>query len=429
MINNILRSKNKIVKNAIILAAGFGSRLVPLTFQKPKGLIKIKNNESMIERQIVFLNSVGIYDITIVVGYMSNAFSKLAKKYNIKLIINREFENSNSLYSLYLARNLLKNTYILNSDAWINKNFFTDKDEYSYLTIVKNKDTENDVYEWKTDIDENQNIKALSPTQLKNNDYFLTGPAYFDFELSKKLHDLLSQYATNNKHKKNSYWEECLFELLLTDKIKAYDQTDNVFEIDNLSDIFKIDKKRKVLNKDVCLKEISSLFHININDIQGIEAIKKGLTNNSFSFIANNVKYVYRLAGKGTAKIIDRKKEQKIYEMIKDFEYAEKLHFYNPKTYSKISYFAQNYKNVDQYNEFEVAQSFKMIKEFHNKKYKLGQEFIIENEIQKYRKAINKSIPMVDKEQELTTNIQQVIKYLKSLNISKILSHIDFYSW
>ena len=62
------------IKNALILAAGVSSRFVPVCFEKPKALLKIKG-EVLIERQIRQLNEVGIKDIVIVVGYMKEKFN------------------------------------------------------------------------------------------------------------------------------------------------------------------------------------------------------------------------------------------------------------------------------------------------------------------------------------------------------------------
>ena len=64
------------VDRAVIFAAGFGSRFVPLTFETPKGLLKVYD-ERMIERQIKQLHEVGVRDISIVVGYLKEKFDYL----------------------------------------------------------------------------------------------------------------------------------------------------------------------------------------------------------------------------------------------------------------------------------------------------------------------------------------------------------------
>ena len=91
------------VDAALILAAGFGSRFVPLTYECPKGLLEVFG-ERMVERQIKQLHEVGIYDITIVVGYLKEKFDYLIDAYGVKLLYNPEYSVKNTLVTLYHAR-------------------------------------------------------------------------------------------------------------------------------------------------------------------------------------------------------------------------------------------------------------------------------------------------------------------------------------
>ena len=113
------------VDSAVVLAAGFGSRFVPLTFETPKGLLEVFG-ERMIERQIVQLHEKGIYNITIMVGYLKEKFEYLIDKYQVKLIYNPEYRCKNTLATIYHARDYLKgrNTYLLSSDNWLRRNMF-----------------------------------------------------------------------------------------------------------------------------------------------------------------------------------------------------------------------------------------------------------------------------------------------------------------
>ena len=88
------------VDAAFILAAGFGSRFVPLTYECPKGLLEVFG-ERMIERQIKQLHEVGIYDITIIVGYLKEKFDYLIDAYGVKLLYNPEYSTKNTIGTLY----------------------------------------------------------------------------------------------------------------------------------------------------------------------------------------------------------------------------------------------------------------------------------------------------------------------------------------
>ena len=82
---------------AILLAAGIGSRLRPLTLETPKPLIQVKG-EPIIERQIKALNDVGITDILIVTGYLNKKFEYLKEKYGVKILNNDKYDKYNNIY-------------------------------------------------------------------------------------------------------------------------------------------------------------------------------------------------------------------------------------------------------------------------------------------------------------------------------------------
>ena len=117
--------KPYMVDGAVIMAAGFGSRFVPLTFETPKGLLEVFG-EPMVERQIKQLNSVGITDIAVIVGYMKEKFEYLTDKYGCTLIYNKDYETKNNISSIYAARDFIRgrNIYILSSDNWIRDNMY-----------------------------------------------------------------------------------------------------------------------------------------------------------------------------------------------------------------------------------------------------------------------------------------------------------------
>ena len=78
-----------ISRNAIIMAAGTASRFVPLSAERPKGLLEVKG-EILIERHIRQLQEACITDITIVVGYRAELFTYLQEKFGVNLVLNEE---------------------------------------------------------------------------------------------------------------------------------------------------------------------------------------------------------------------------------------------------------------------------------------------------------------------------------------------------
>ena len=106
------------VDNAVIMAAGLSSRFVPLSLEKPKGLLIVKD-EVLIERQIEQLQEAGIREIVLVLGYKKEAFFYLEDKYKgIHIVINPEYNIKNNTHTLYLARDFIRNSYICSSDDY-----------------------------------------------------------------------------------------------------------------------------------------------------------------------------------------------------------------------------------------------------------------------------------------------------------------------
>lgn len=105
---------------AVILAAGPGGRMRPLTNNCPKGLLQL-NNESIIRRQIRILKNQGFEekDIAIVIGYRADDFRKEFSNSDITLIENKKYSSTDNLYSFKLSRDFAEkeNFLVINGDA------------------------------------------------------------------------------------------------------------------------------------------------------------------------------------------------------------------------------------------------------------------------------------------------------------------------
>ena len=107
------------VQRAIIMAAGLGNRMRPVTLTTPKPLVKV-NGIRMIDTVIQGLHQNGIYEIYVVVGYLKEQFIGLKKEYpGVKLIKNPYYDTCNNISSLYMARNYIENAIILDGDQII----------------------------------------------------------------------------------------------------------------------------------------------------------------------------------------------------------------------------------------------------------------------------------------------------------------------
>ena len=119
------------VKKAIFMAAGFGSRMVPVTLNTPKPLIKV-HGKKMIETLLDAVLEAGITDITIVRGYLGEQFDLLKKKYPmIKFIDNPIYNEANNISTAYLIRDMMANAYVLESDLLLYNKELIRKYEYT----------------------------------------------------------------------------------------------------------------------------------------------------------------------------------------------------------------------------------------------------------------------------------------------------------
>ena len=141
------------VKRAIFMAAGFGSRMVPVTLNTPKPLIKVCGKR-IIETLLDAVLAAGIQDIIIVRGYLGEQFDVLLKQYPmIKFIENPIYNESNNISSAYMMRDLIENAYVLESDLVLYNPDIIRKYEYtSNYTGMKVDVTDDWCFETKNNV-------------------------------------------------------------------------------------------------------------------------------------------------------------------------------------------------------------------------------------------------------------------------------------
>lgn len=216
---------------AILLAAGMGTRLRPLTLKTPKSLIEV-NGKALLERQIEFLKEKGINDIIIVTGYLNEKFEYLKEKYSLKLIFNDKYDIYNNIYSMYLVRDYLADAYVIDADVYINRNFIlSDIDKSTYFSAYK-KNVKN---EWKLCFDENNKVNDI---KIINGDGFiLCGVSYWSKNDGVLIKSRIEE-ALKTTNFKNLYWDD-----IVKNNIKDLDiriekiNDDDIYEIDNMEEL------------------------------------------------------------------------------------------------------------------------------------------------------------------------------------------------
>lgn len=220
------------VKNAIIMAAGMSTRFVPLSLEKPKGLLVVKN-EVLIERQIEQLRDAGIKEIVLVLGYKKESFFYLESKYDVKIIINPDFHIKNNIETIWLAQKYIGNSYICSSDDYFTENPFTD---YVYQSYYSSIHVTEKTGEWYMDKDSKGNLTKVRYYGEEGD--VMLGHAYWNNDFSRAFLRLV------NEHHELGDYDDKLWEVLLADnvsklppmQVKVYPDG-IIFEFDSLDEL------------------------------------------------------------------------------------------------------------------------------------------------------------------------------------------------
>lgn len=230
------------VKRAVILAAGTGSRMNPVTLETPKPLIKI-NGTRIIDTIILGLHKNGITEIYVVAGYMKEKFKILEKEYpGLKLIENPYYAVCNNISSLYMARDYIEDAIILDGDQVIYNTDVLGADfEHSGYNSVW---TDSRTTEWLQTI-ENGFVKSCSRNGGQNG-WQLFSISRWNTEDGRKLKNHL-EIEFEEKQNRQVYWDDVVFFCYPNDYklgIWKMDKGD-VIELDNISELAALDKTYK----------------------------------------------------------------------------------------------------------------------------------------------------------------------------------------
>ncbi|MBR6572923.1 MAG: NTP transferase domain-containing protein [Clostridia bacterium] len=224
-------------KRAIFIAAGFGSRLRPVTLEIAKPLVKV-NGTRIIDTLIDGVMAAGIKEIYVVCGYLAEQFEQLKEKYpNITLVKNDMYTTANNISSAFLMREHLQNAYILEADLLLhNKAIF---DKYIYHSCYLGIPTEEtDDWYFKTNEEGYINELGIGST----NCYRMLGISYWDKNDGKTLSSHI-EATFNMPGGKDEDW--CYVPLVsFKDEYKVYVREcamDDIEEIDTFDELCSID--------------------------------------------------------------------------------------------------------------------------------------------------------------------------------------------
>ena len=360
------------VDNAIIMAAGMSSRFVPISLEKPKGLLTVKG-EVLIERQIEQLQAAGIRQITLVLGYKKEAFFYLESKYEgVRILINPCYNTKNNCYTLFLARKDIGNSYICSSDDYFAINPF---EEYVYQAYYAAIHVTEKTNEWYMLPDSRGNIARVSRSGAEGD--IMLGHVYWDRAFSQAMIGLLNRDQEEGRYDQE-LWETVLAEHvrdLPPMEIKVY-PNDTIFEFDSLDELRAFDETYVNHTQSAIMKNITRVMNCEEKEIVGFKSINAGLTNTSFVFTLRGEKYVYRHPGEGTEAIISRAHEKKALELARSIGVDPTFMYMDEDEGWKISHYVEGIRTPS-YDSFEDSKRIlTVLRKLHEQKLSVDWAFL-----------------------------------------------------
>ena len=224
------------VKRAIFIAAGFGSRMVPITLNTPKPLVRVKG-ERIIDSILDAVVAAGIEEIVIVRGYLSEQFDQLLYKYpNIKFVENPAYNEANNISSAMCIRYLLGNSYVCEGDILLHNPKIIQKYQYqsNYCGIKVDRTDDWCLFENKG--------RITGVAVGGENCHQMMGISYWTEDDGKRLGDCIKK-VYEMPGGKERYWDQVALQYFVDDFDIAIREcsAEDFIEIDTFNELKAID--------------------------------------------------------------------------------------------------------------------------------------------------------------------------------------------
>lgn len=406
--------REKAPQRAVILAAGFGMRMVPINMEMPKGLLEV-NGEPLIERLIRQLHEVGIREIYVVVGFMKERYEYLIDEYGVELVVNADYAAKNNLHSVNLVADHLENAYVLPCDIWCDRNPFRQYELYSWYMVSDLVDNESTVR-----VNRKQELVSVPVASGGN---AMIGICYLLREEAETVRGRIAELCANPRYD-SAFWEEALLckGHMIVDA-RVVHSTD-VVEINTYEQLREIDSESNQLKADA-IQVICHALNARPEEVTDITVLKKGMTNRSFLFRCRKQKYIMRIPGEGTDQLINRRQEAEVYRTIASERLCDDIAYINPDNGYKITVFLENARTCDPEDPEDVKKCMKRLRDFHRMKLKVGHTFRIFEQLEFYESLWN-GLPSAYKDYEKTkAEVLSLRPYLEAHAGEMVLTHID----
>lgn len=407
-------AKEKAPKNAIILAAGFGMRMVPINTETPKGLLEIKG-ERLIECTIRQLHEVGITEIYVVVGFMKEQYEYLIDEYGVDLIVAPDYATKNNLHSLKTAADHLSNSYIIPCDIWCEKNPYSRNELYSWYMVSDLVDDDSTVR-----VNRKQEL-VVQKEQAGGN--AMIGICYLLEAEAEIVRERLEELGRDSRYD-GAFWEETLYQkdrMIVTARVV---HAADAVEINTYEQLREIDSDSSQLQTDA-IQVICQALGARPDEVTNITLLKKGMTNRSFLFSCKDKKYIMRIPGEGTDQLINRRQEAAVYQTIAGRKICDEIAYINPESGYKITEYLEGARVCNAENEEDLQKCMKKLREFHGQKLKVDHSFELFGQME-YYESLWEGTPSAYKDYEKTKeHVLQLKDYIEANAGEQVLTHID----
>lgn len=410
------------VDNAVILAAGMSSRFAPISYERPKGTLRVRG-EILIERQIRQLQEVGITDITVVVGYKKEYFFNLVEKFGVTIVVNPEYMTRNNNGSLWLVLDRLANTYICSSDDYFTTNPF---ESHVYKAYYSAEYVEGPTNEWCITTGGGGRITGAKVGGADA--WTMLGHVYFDRTFSSRFREIL-RAVYHLPETSGKLWES-----IYLDHVKELDMVIRkypagvIYEFDSVDELRSFDPKFMENVDSEVFDTISKVLNCPKDDITDFYPLKQGITNLSCHFRVGEEEYVYRHPGVGTSKIVDRLAETEALELAREIGVDKTFLASDPKEGWKISRFIPQCRNLDVTKDEELETAMRMNRELHESGRVLARSFDFVEEGLRYESLLKEFGPIeVPGYEDLRNKVLRLKAFADADGFELGPSHNDFF--
>lgn len=411
------------VDNAIILAAGLSTRFAPISYEKPKGLLRVRD-EVLIERQIRQLKEAGIDDITIVVGYKKEYFFYLEDLFGVRIVVNEHYAKRNNHSSLMAVLDRLGRTYVCSSDNYFVENPFESHVYGAYYATQYAADATD---EWCVELGARNRIVGVTIGGADSQ--IMLGHVFFDRPFSQRMAQIIRDEwdlpATKDKLWENLFIDH-IDELFMV--ARPY-PAEMIHEFDAVDDLREFDPTFIENVDSLAFDNIVEALGCKKADICDVYPLKQGLTNLSCHVRVGDAEYVYRHPGVGTESLIDRDAELAGLEIAHELGLDNTFITGDPQTGWKLSHFVADSRQLDPHDSEQTARAMGMARALHESGATLERAFDFFAESKRYEALLREREGVIDVPgfAEMAAAMERLHEYTLDDETQLCLCHNDFF--